>query len=30
VSDALLLKVIDHNVRQKMSLAEFSKVIAVD
>ncbi|HWM45647.1 MAG TPA: SDR family oxidoreductase [Xanthobacteraceae bacterium] len=30
VSDALLVKAIDHKVQHKMSLAEFNKVIAVD
>ena len=30
VSDALLVKAIDHKVQQNMSLAEFNKVIAVD
>jgi 3-oxoacyl-[acyl-carrier protein] reductase len=30
VSDALLVKAVDHKVQRKMSLAEFNKVIAVD
>ena len=30
VSDALLVKAVDHKVKQKMPLAEFNKVIAVD
>ena len=30
VSDALLVKVVDHKVQQKMSLSEFNKVIAAD
>jgi 3-oxoacyl-[acyl-carrier protein] reductase len=30
VSDALLVKAVEHKVQQKMSLSEFNKVIAVD